>query len=223
MASAPPLTEIETTTWTAVDLVDRFGAIPVSRILNPPEPGTATVEDVIRLHDEQNRLFELIDGTLVEKTMGAHESYLGLQLGAILTAYVQGLNTGIVLGADGMLRLFPNQVRIPDVSFLSWQRLTGSGFPRKAVPEMVPDLAVEVLSGSNTDQEMDRKLEDYFTAGVRLVWFVDGSDKTVRVYTATDCCIVFRESDSLSGGDVLPGFELPLKQLFSEPWKPHIG
>lgn len=166
---------------------------------------------------EHNRLCELIDGTLVEKTMGAFESYVGLQLATLLNEFLRLHNLGIALGADGMLQLFPTQVRIPDACFISWQRLQGSGFPDKPVPTMVPDLAAEVISRGNTDQEMNRKLKEYFDAGVRLVWYVYPTTKSVEVYTSPQLISVLHEGEVLDGGEVLPGLSIPVTKLFEIP------
>jgi Uma2 family endonuclease len=78
-----------------------------------------------------------------------------------------------------------------------------------------PDLAVEVLSESNTQTEMIRKLKDYFFAGTRLVWFIDPDSRTAQSFTAPDQFITLTEADDLTGGDVLPGFRLNLGELFS--------
>ena len=125
---------------------------------------------------------------------------------------------GIVLGPDGMMRLAPGLVRIPDVSFISrrpiarWQSV-----PREPIPDLAPDLAVEVISRHNTRKEMDRKLQDYFAAGTRLVWFVYHSPRhEVRVYVKPEEFSVVRESETLDGGDVLPGFQLTVSDLFAE-------
>ena len=217
MASAPPLTDIGSTSWTAVDLVDRFGPIPLERILNPPEAGTATVQDVIRLHDEQNRLCELIDGTLVEKVMGFFESILAGALIEALRQFVYPRGLGEVAGEGGMVELLPDQVRIPDVCFVSKERVAAAKLRQDPVPEFAPDLAVEVLSKSNTRQEMERKLVDYFASGVRLVWYIDPPTQVVRVYTAPDQVVELRRGDTLTGGEVLPGFELSLESYFGQP------
>jgi Uma2 family endonuclease len=82
--------------------------------------------------------------------------------------------------------------------------------------DVAPDLAVEVLSPSNTVQEMDRKLRDYFAAGVRLVWYVDPVARTIQVFTAVDQVALLREDDTLTGDPVVPGFALPLRNLFAE-------
>jgi Uma2 family endonuclease len=73
-----------------------------------------------------------------------------------------------------------------------------------------------VLSESNTRAETSRKLRDYFTGGSRLVWYIDPNTRTAEAYTAPEQFIEIGADDSLSGGDVLPGFELSLRQLFAE-------
>jgi Uma2 family endonuclease len=203
--------------WTAVDLVERLGAIPLDRVRTNPPPGSAAERDVIEIHDRENRLYELLDGTLLEKTMGSFESYLALYLGHLLTAFVSENRLGIVLGADGMLRLAPGLVRLPDVSFISWDRLPGRTIPRKEIWDLAPDLAVEVISRGNTRQEMARKLTDYFSAGVRLVWYIDPATNEVQVYESPDKCATLTAEATLDGGQVLPGFRLPLSALFAQP------
>ena len=108
-ATGPPASVL-----TAADLVARFGAIPLDRIRYDPIPGSATESDVIGIHDRENRLYELIDGILLEKTVGADESYLAMLLGQLLGVHVNANNLGIVLGADGIVRLAPGLIRIPD-------------------------------------------------------------------------------------------------------------
>ena len=134
-----------------------------------------------------------------------------------LLTFVEQHALGIVAGEAGMLRLAPGRVRIPDVSFVSWDRLPQRRVPRQPIPDLVPDLAVEVLSEGNTPREMEQKLQEYFTAGVRLVWYVDPIRQEVYVYTATDQREVLHADHTLRGGEVLPGFTLPVRQLFTEP------
>ena len=113
-----------------------------------------------------------------------------------------------------MMRLFPGLVRIPNAAFISWERYPKG--KRKAIPAVVPDLIVEVLSKGNTSKEMNRKLGEYFRAGVRLVWYVNPKQRTVRVYTAPDRSTLLREDQSLDGDDVLPGFSLSIRDWFAE-------
>lgn len=202
---------------TLADLVDRFGPLPAGRILTLPVPGTATEQDVIDIHDREHRLCELVDGVLLEKTVGYGESYLAAELLRLLGNHVKSAKLGIVTGEAGMIRLFPGLVRIPDAAFASRERFGDGGLPKEALPSLVPDLAVEVLSRGNTAQEMARKLDDYFDAGVRLVWYVDPRKRTVQTYTGREEVFVLGEHDTLTGGDVLPGFSVALRDLFADP------
>lgn len=211
-------TEPAVGTWTAADLVERFGAVLLSRIRHDPAPGTATERDVIEIHDREDRLYELVDGVLMEKTVGTYESYLAGVLTHLLWGFVREKDLGIVLPADGMMRLAPGLVRIPDVSFISWERLPGRKVPREPIADLSPDLAVEVISKGNTPEEMERKLADYFSAAVRQVWYVHHTPRReVLVYSSPEECAVVSERESLHGGSVLPGFILPLERLFAEP------
>ncbi len=142
---------------TLADLLARLGGVAPDRVRYYPSPGTATETDVVEIEARENRLYELIDGALVEKPMGFPGS---LVAGFILTAlnvFVLPRKLGVVSGADGMMRLFPGLIRIPDVAYVSRERLPEGRVPRQAVPNLVPDLAVEVISESNTPAEMERR------------------------------------------------------------------
>ncbi len=197
------------------DLAQLLGDMPAWRVRSAPAPGTATENDVVEIEQREDRLCELVEGVLVQKTVGYDESCLTVALAALLHNFVNAHKLGKVSGPDGMMRLFPGLVRIPDVAFASWKRLSQRGGTSK-LPELVPDLAVEVLSEGNTPQEMSRKLDDYFDAGVRLVWFVDLRKRTVEIFTGKKSSKLLREHDSLAGGKVLPGFSVPLPELFAD-------
>jgi Uma2 family endonuclease len=197
------------------ELLHDLGDVAPKRVRLIPPPGQATGRDLLRLNDHTNRLYELVDGVLVEKVMGFEVGYLAQEIGRHLGNFATEHDLGIVTGADSPHRLFARLIRLPDVSFVSWDRLPGKTIPAKAVPDLVPDLAVEVLSIGNTKGEMQRKLKEYFLAGVRLVWFVNPRRRTAQVYTAPDVSAVVTEGQTLDGGDVLPGFKLSLRTLFA--------
>ena len=201
------------------DLLATLGDIPLDRIRLRPRPGTATEEDVITSKDRFNRICELVDGTLVEKTVGYYESRLAGVLVTILEIFCAKHNLGIVLTADGLTRIRRGRVRAPDVSFYSWSHFPGHLLPAGQILDMAPDLAVEVLSPSNTKDEMARKRQEYFAGGTRLVWEVDPDKRTVRVYTSPTRSRLLREDKTLDGGDVLPGFRLSIRTLFSRAGK----
>jgi Uma2 family endonuclease len=203
-------------TETIADLLERLGNIPSSRVRPHPEPGKATEADVVAIEARESRLFELIDGVLVEKCMGYAESLLAMAIGDVLRAWVKPRDLGFVSGEAGMMRIAPNLVCIPDVAFVSRKRLPGGKRPEGPVPGVVPDLAVEVLSESNTAKEMERKRADYIKAGVELIWEFDPVGRVVEVYTEPAHSQRLTESDVLDGGEVLPGFTVSLRDLFAE-------
>jgi Uma2 family endonuclease len=201
---------------TVADLMEQLGGISPARVRIRPPLGTATEADVIAVREREGLICELVDGVLVEKPMGYSESVMACALIEILRRFVRPRNQGLVSGPDGTMRLFPGLVRIPDVAFASWDRIPGGQMPKVPIPDLAPDLAVEVLSESNTEQEMARKRREYFAAGVRLVWMIDPRSRTATVFTGPEQSSVLDESQTLDGGEVLPGFLLPLRELFAE-------
>ena len=209
-------TATTTTPETIKDLLERLGGIAPGRVRMKPLPGLATEADLIEVNARKMGICELVDRVLVEKGMGYTESGLALFLGGLLNLFVIPRNLGIVSGADGMMRLFPGLVRVPDLGFASWERIPGRRRPDTPIAGFAPDLVVEVLSPSNTKAEMARKRAEYFAAGVRLVWEVDPRKRIVSVFTAPERPTVLDALMTLDGGDVLPGFVLPLADLFAE-------
>lgn len=196
------------------ELLDRLGGVSAERVRFHPLPGTATVADVLQVEAHEGRLCELVDGILVEKPMGYAESLIAIRLSTALGVFVDQHDLGVVTGEGGMFRMPSNLVRIPDVAFAGWDQFPNRELPDEGAPEIVPDLAVEVLSASNTSGEMERKLREYFAAGVRVVWFVDPRAKSVTVYSSPTRSKVISANGTLDGGKTLPGFKLPVAKLF---------
>lgn len=213
-APLPPTPIPEVTT--VADLLDRLDGIPAERVRFYPIPGTATVNDVLEIEAREKRLFELIDGVLVEKPMGIRESILASKLIAVLMTFVEPRKLGAIAGEAGMMQLRAALVRMPDVAFISWDRFPERRVPSEPAPLIAPNLAVEILSPSNTKREMARKLREYFDAGTQLVWYVDPEPRTVSVYISPDAPkVVLTQDATLDGGGVLPGFTLALRELFA--------
>lgn len=192
------------------ELIAHLG-VPPKRIRMQPPPGQATEDDVIRARP----LCELIDGVLVEKAMGFWESRLAMLLGYYIERYLEDHDIGFTLGEGGMQRVDPGQVRLPDVSFYLWSRFPNRTLTTAQILDEAADLAVEVLSPTNTAKEMERKREEFFAAGTRLFWIVDPPDRTVEVFTGPEQSKVLTEADTLDGGDVLPGFTLSIRDWFA--------
>lgn len=199
---------------TIAELLHQLGDIPPQRVLFHPTPGTATEADVVRLHDRENRLCELVDSALVEKTVGAYESRVAAILIQLIANYLDEHRLGAVLGESAMLRLAPGLVRIPNVSFIASEQFPEGRMTREPIANLHPDLAVEVLSRGNTKKEMDRKLKEYFRSGSRMVWYIDSKSGTAQVYSSPRKMTKIPRDGTLEGGKLLPGFSLSLRELF---------
>ncbi len=202
---------------TLADFIDRLGGISPSRVRFHPLPGTATEADLLKvLAKRRGQIYELVDGTLVEKAMGYRQSLLALVLAGMIRDFVHPRNLGLVSGPDGLMRLDAGLVRIPDIAFASWNRIPGRKVPTEPIPDLVPDLAIEVLSEGNTAAEMARKCREYFGAGVRLVWLIDPATRTAVVHLSPEEFSLHDAGGTLNGGNVLPGLTVPLGPLFAE-------
>lgn len=181
----------------------------------PPDPGRElSAEDFFRLPDDGWRT-ELVRGHLVrEPPAGAAHGGLGMTIAFHLTAFVRKQGSGRVFGPDTGFTIFrsPDTVRAPDIAFVEEGRFEG-GLPTGYVP-FAPDLAVEVVSPTNTASELQEKVLDYLAAGTRLVWVVDPRRETVAVYRSRDDIRILGREDALDAPDVLPGFRLELSELF---------
>ena len=201
--------------WTVADLLEHVGGVSSERVRVVPAPGTATERDMLEAESRTGGICELIDGVLVEKPVGWYESVLAVALARFVGNYLDRQPLGVVSGEAGFLRTVSGRIRAPDVAFVTWQRMGAHSPRRQKILPVAPDLAVEILSESNTPAEMERKLSEYFAAGVRLVWYVDCSTQTAKSFTAPDRCEPIPADGMLTGGDVLPGFELALRTLFA--------
>ena len=181
-------------------------------LATPPRPAT---EAEAFARNESGILCELIDGRIVDKTMSAPGSYLARRLSLFMGNYLAANDLGFLYGPDAQIRFAPGVILEPDVSFTAWGRCPGGAVPTDPIADIVPNLAVEVLSPSNRPGEMPRKLDIYFDGGVELVWLIDPASRSAAVYAAPGAAAALAEGDSLDGGTVLPSFRLPLAQLFA--------
>lgn len=202
----------------AADWLRALGDVPLERIIFDPWPGTAGETDVLH-YVGRDKLCELVDGTLVEKPVGWEEAIIATNLILALGGYVRSRGLGVVTGPDSTLRMASTGgVRLPDVVFVAAHRLPRTRTP---IPTLAPDLAVEVLSASNTRAEMEQKLREYFESGTPLVWIIDPAPRTVAVYHGPgDPTRVLKEADTLDGEQVVPGFSMPVADLFRDVPRP---
>jgi Uma2 family endonuclease len=189
-------------------------------ITTTPIPADArfTPDDLLRLPDAVN--YELVDGKLVERHMGMRSSLVGLQIGKLISVFLDANPMGFAFAADASYQCFadaPEKVRKPDVSFIRKGRL-----PNDAVPDghsnVHPDLAVEVLSPNDLAYDVNEKVGEYLKAGVPLVWVVDPHSRTVLIVRSPSSPRgsgnVLTDTETITGEDILPGFAHPVADFF---------
>ncbi len=171
---------------------------------------------------DEEPYYEIINGERKElEPMGVFETLLASILNHHLLLYLSQNPRGIA-GTELLfqLRETPRLQRQPDVAYVSYERWPQRTVPRSNAWNVVPDLAVEVVSPTNLAEELDQRIGDYFEAGVRQAWVIYPQTERFYVYRSLMEIHGLARSDTLDGGDILPGFSLPLEKLFSSVTKP---
>lgn len=162
-------------------------------------------------------LCEVVDGQVVEKAaMGAYEAELASLLIGYLLPFARSHQLGKVVG-EVLFQLdhVRNLQRRPDVAFVSKTRWPyHRNAPKTAAWDVVPDLAIEVNSPTNTGNEIIAKIAEYFRAGVQRVWVVYPNAQTIYLYESLNQVKILQVGDTLDAAPLLPGFQLPLALLF---------
>ncbi|HYI13972.1 MAG TPA: Uma2 family endonuclease [Thermomicrobiales bacterium] len=176
-----------------------------------------TAEDLLALPDDDKQ-YELVEGVLIEMSPSSrYHSRDGQRIATRLGVFVEDHDLGEVHGADGgfILRRNPDTVRSPDAAFVRKERLVE--LDDDGYLPLAPDLVVEVVSPSNTVNEMSRKVREYLDAGTSNVWVVEPLRRRVAVHTQDPVVRIYRDGDTLTGGDVIPGFEIAVTYIFDGP------
>lgn len=186
----------------------------MTRDPSPSEGDLLTIEEFERLPDDDTRL-ELVRGKVVrEPPAGFEHGRLANRILYLLTHFVQEHGGGEVLASETGFVLFeePPTVRAPDAAFVAEGRVPSPAPP--GFGRLAPDLAVEVVSPSNTIAQIHSKVLDYLDAGSRLVWVVDPATRSVTVYRSPKEIRLLTGDEELGGEDVLPDFRVGLKEIF---------
>lgn len=176
-----------------------------------------TDEEFTALPKDGHR-YEIVDGELIDMgNSGALHGYICSLLLAALTSYVLPQKLGVILDSSTTFKMKNGDRRSPDISFFAKERLQGMTELPTGFLEGAPDLAVEILSPGNTVEEMHGKLVEYFENGTRLAWIVHPSEHYVLVYrSAQEPDRLLKSADFLDGEEVVPGFTLPVTDLFQK-------
>lgn len=210
-----PAPTVQLHSRTVADLLHQLGDIPPHRILLHPTPGTATEADLLNALDGANKvLCELVNRTLVEKPMGFQESRIAVKLIRYLDEFVEKHDLGFITGSDGPYRMKMKNVRLPDVTYISWDRFASrEDADKPKICPASPDLVVEVLSESNTKKEIEQKQLEYFETGVKLLWIIDPMKRTVTIQRPNGTSDILDHKGKLNGDTVLPGFKLEISKF----------
>jgi Uma2 family endonuclease len=175
-----------------------------------------TAEDLWELPERPGVRYELVEGELVEVPgAGALHNLIAALVYRLIYDFVSGRDLGLVF-TDGLAYVLgrnPDRVRIPDVSFVSRERIPAGGVPAGFWPG-APDLAVEVVSPNDLAEDVHGKAREYLVAGVRLVWVCWPKYQAVSVHAPGAPTRELGPDDELDGGDILPGFRVGVAALF---------
>ncbi len=182
-------------------------------------PSRITPEELSWLPDRKR--YELMDGTLVENARSVQSAWLATYLCAQLIGFVEPRGLGFVFGGGLGYQCFPgDNVRRPDASYIRAGRLTLTQFEAEHC-NVVPDCVVEVVSPDDLPDDVERKANEYLSAGVHLVWVLNPETQTILVYRPDGSMAHLSSKNELDGESVLPGFKCPVKSLF--PDKVQLG
>ena len=182
---------------------------PVPPTTSPP----LTPADVARLSDEHGKLYELVDGRLVEKPMGKQSLWVASRINHLLQTVYPPSKAFVFL--EPPTYCFPGRRhgRRPDVAMV-WAERAGST-PDDEELQIAPDLVVEVVSPSNTFLDQFERVEEYLKAGVPLVWLVEPVYRSVHVYRKDGSVSLLHETDVVKDEPLLPGLVLPVAEFFA--------
>jgi Uma2 family endonuclease len=168
------------------------------------------------MEEDFDKKYEFVDGKWQAREMGSlRHSGVGTRLIARLCTYVEANELGAVYGADTTFVIGSND-RLPDVSFLSAARIPVDGETDKKW-FLAPDLAIEVISPNDVWEQVNRKVREYFAAGVRQVWLISLEQQTVHVYDSPTRVAILTEEQDLANDELLPGFRCRIGDLFKQP------
>jgi Uma2 family endonuclease len=169
-------------------------------------------ERFIYLPENVDREFEYIGGEIVEVVSNSYSSEIAANILAEIKFHAKKHKAGRVTGADGGY-IIAGERYIPDVAFISFEKQPQPS--RAAYNPTPPDLAVEVLSPTDDDRQMRIKVTNYLSEGT-VVWVVNPDERSLEIHQTGKSVTVLDETQTLEGGDVLPGFRLPLAEIFPE-------
>jgi Uma2 family endonuclease len=174
-----------------------------------------TVDEFWAMAGDPGHRYELVDGELVDMDGTPQDSVVSNQFGRLLGNHVAETGLPLHVGNSGGFQMDRHILRFPDVHVTSWKRMAAYDQEEGAWPRFAPNVAIEVVSASNTPASLARKTSEYFANGTQAVWIVDPVPRTVVIRRPGMSELVFRVGDILSGEPEIPGFTCPVADIFA--------
>ncbi len=181
-----------------------------------------TPEDLLRMPDE-GKGYELVKGEIKELNMSRESSHVAGEVYLRVKLHCNAHQPAWVFPEGTSFRCFPDDAtrcRRPDTSFIRLNRMTAAQYREDGHCSIVPDLVVEVISPTDIAEETEEKIEQWLAAGVKVLWEVYPGTRTIRAHRPDNTITLFRTADTLTAPDVLPGFSVPVADLFRLPGDP---
>jgi Uma2 family endonuclease len=174
--------------------------------------GSATIADLMKTPKDGFK-YELVDGEILMSPAGMRHSEIALTIGSLIREFLREHPVGRVYSSDVGIQFPSGNVRSPDVTYVGNGKLPDGRSP-ETYGEVIPDLAVEVLSPSDRLKEVGRKIGEYFENGVPLVWLVDPAQQTVTIYRSLSNVEQRTAAETIDAEPVLPGFSAQVRSFF---------
>ena len=174
-----------------------------------------TAAEFWAMPDDPGHRYELVDGELMDMDGAPRHGNIAAEIAWIFKTHVKNAALPLEVGVSTGFQMSPHTLRFPDVHVTTWERMAAYDADAGGFPHFAPDVAIEVVSPSNTPAEMDRKTAEYFANGARAVWIADPGPRTVAIRRPGRPEQVYRGDAMLYGDPEIPGFACRVSEIFA--------
>ena len=174
-----------------------------------------TAAEFWAMPDDPGHRYELVDGELMDMDGLPRHGIITGEIGVLLLTHIESAKLPLDVGIATGFQMSPYTLRFPDVHVTTWERMAAYDEDAGGFPHFAPDVAIEVVSRSNTATELDRKTAEYFANGARAVWIADPGPRTVAIRRPGRTEQVYRGDAMLYGDPEIPGFACRVSEIFA--------
>ena len=174
-----------------------------------------TAAEFWAMPDDPGHRYELVDGELIDMDGAPRHARMTGRIFSLIDDHIERARLPLDTGVSGGFQMSPHTLRFPDVHVTTWERMGAYDEDAGGWPHFAPDVAIEVVSPSNTPAELDRKTAEYFANGARAVWIADPIPRTVTIRRPGMPDQIYRDDAILPGDPEIPGFACRVSQIFA--------